>query len=835
MTTGAPLTAARIVATEADELAEAWRECCYRHRSQQPLEAKAMLGAVDWTLRHREARMWASDPVLESVAESFARHANSVEVAVRQMLCLRDTLQRRVVQRVPLEELAETQVLVNGAVDYALDIVTQRASAQIEEAAFLDPLTSLLNRRAMERDLARELGHASRYGRDLGVVGIDLDGLKRVNDELGHAAGDAALRALAEALRAAIRAGDEAYRTGGDEFVLLLRETKREDVPAVTERALAAGAPPFSWGAAHYPVDGSEPNELALVADRRLYQARSIRRRELPPAVAVPPPPAVSRWPARPALAGALRAAVTAVPLVVALVVALAVSRALPPPTSWLQAAAWFAVVLASSAAAAAVVDRAARRLLPLSALLKLSMLFPDRAPSRFAVALRAGSTRELETRLLEARDRGIDDEPAKAAADVLVLAAALSAHDVRTRGHSERVRAYTELIAEQMGLSPDERDRLRWASLLHDIGKVSVQPTILNKRGPLDEHELATIHRHPREGARITAPLRRWLGPWARVVEQHHEHWDGSGYPGGLAGDDIVLGARVVAVADAFDVMTTPRPYGTAVAPAAARAELAANAGGQFDPGVVRAFLEVSLGRVRRAMGMLPALAGVSALAFLVAPVVRLGRWARPMALAGVTVAGSVTVAAIELPAVTAPAVVAAPAPHVRRPFAFRSVPSRPGTVSPAAPATAPAGSSVVVPAGWRPLATTGTPTPLVPATFLPATRPISVTTPFPPPPAAPAPPAGPTAAPDHAVTKGHHPVRIAVLANDVDHVAALVPNSLTIAAAPAVGRARVTGAHSLIYQASDSHFRGVVSFSYRVCDTRGACSIGRVTVDVT
>src|SRR5438128_994723 len=80
MTTGAPLTAAHIVATEADELAEAWRECCYRHHSQQPLDAKAMLGAVDWTLRHREARMWASDPVLESVAESFARHANSVEV-----------------------------------------------------------------------------------------------------------------------------------------------------------------------------------------------------------------------------------------------------------------------------------------------------------------------------------------------------------------------------------------------------------------------------------------------------------------------------------------------------------------------------------------------------------------------------------------------------------------------------------------------------------------------------------------------------------------------------------------------------------------------------------
>src|SRR5207237_2840171 len=206
-------------------------------------------------------------------------------------------------------------------------------------------------------------------------------------------------------------------------------------------------------------------------------------------------------------------------------------------------------------------------------------------------------------------------------------------------------------------------------------------------------------------------------LGPWARVVEQHHEHWDGSGYPSGLAGDELVLGARIVAVADAFDVMTTPRPYGTAVAPAAARAELAANAGGQFDPGVVRAFLEVSLGRVRRAMGLLPALAGVSAIAFLVAPVVRLGRWARPMALAGATVAGTVAVAAVELPAVTAPtpAVVAAPAapsPHLRRGLALRSVPSRPTSPASAAPAE----SGVVVPAGWQPLATGGTPFVVVP-----------------------------------------------------------------------------------------------------------------------
>ena len=129
---------------------------------------------------------------------------------------------------------------------------------------------------------------------------------------------------------------------------------------------------------------------------------------------------------------------------------------------------------LAVSSLAVMVVERQSRRLLPLAALLKLSMIFPDKAPSRYGVALRAGTVRNLEDRVAEMHKRGVDDEPARAARQILELVGAMSVHDRGTRGHAERVRAYADLLGAQVGLTQDERDRLRWAALLHDVGKVS-------------------------------------------------------------------------------------------------------------------------------------------------------------------------------------------------------------------------------------------------------------------------------------------------------------------------------------------------------------------------
>ena len=260
-------------------------------------------------------------------------------------------------------------------------------------------------------------------------------------------------------------------------------------------------------------------------------------------------------------------------------------------------------------------VNRVARRALPLAALLKMTLVFPDHAPSRLAVARKAGSTRSLARQLEQPQALDAEEGLSLAAERILALATSLSKHDRMTRGHSERVRALTDLIAEQMKLPAADRNRLRWASLLHDIGKLSVPASVLNKSGKPDAEEWQTLLRHPLEGKRLVAPLADWLGIWAATVPEHHERYDGSGYPRGLVGEQISPGGRIVAVADSYDAMTSARSYSKAMTPAAARQELTACAGSHFDPVVIRAFLEVSVGRLSVVGGPLAWLGEFSAL----------------------------------------------------------------------------------------------------------------------------------------------------------------------------------------------------------------------------
>jgi putative nucleotidyltransferase with HDIG domain len=207
------------------------------------------------------------------------------------------------------------------------------------------------------------------------------------------------------------------------------------------------------------------------------------------------------------------------------------------------------------------------------------------------------------------------------AAEKILALAGALNAHDRLTRGHGERVRVLTDLIADELDLPTHDRDRLRWSALLHDIGKLAVHPDILNKPGKLNDDEWEVIKKHPLEGAKLTAPLAGWLGQWANTIAEHHEKFDGTGYPYGLKGDQISLGGRIVAVADCYDTMTNVRTYKSSMSPKAARAELAACAGTHFDPKVVRAFLDVSIGRLRPVAGPLAWLGSVPFVSGDVAP----------------------------------------------------------------------------------------------------------------------------------------------------------------------------------------------------------------------
>jgi putative nucleotidyltransferase with HDIG domain len=173
-------------------------------------------------------------------------------------------------------------------------------------------------------------------------------------------------------------------------------------------------------------------------------------------------------------------------------------------------------------------------------------------------------------------------------------------------------VSAFNDLIAAEIGLSQGDRAKLRWAALLHDIGKLHVHTMTLNKPGKPTAAEWRAIKRHPEIGARIVAPLRPWLGDWVDGVGQHHERFDGQGYPNGLAGAEISLAGRIIAVADAFEVMTALRSYKRPVSARVAREELTRCAGTHFDPRMVRAFLNVSIGKVSSVMGPLSWLAQI-------------------------------------------------------------------------------------------------------------------------------------------------------------------------------------------------------------------------------
>jgi HD-GYP domain-containing protein (c-di-GMP phosphodiesterase class II) len=144
--------------------------------------------------------------------------------------------------------------------------------------------------------------------------------------------------------------------------------------------------------------------------------------------------------------------------------------------------------------------------------------------------------------------------------------------------------------VAREVGMDGEQLDELARAAELHDVGKIAIPEEILRKPGPLDPDEWAFVRRHTVIGERIlgAAPA---LRPVARIVRSTHERWDGGGYPDGLAGDEIPLGARIVAVCDAYEAMVSDRPYRPALSPDLAVDELRAHAGTQFDPKVVEVF----------------------------------------------------------------------------------------------------------------------------------------------------------------------------------------------------------------------------------------------------
>lgn len=169
-------------------------------------------------------------------------------------------------------------------------------------------------------------------------------------------------------------------------------------------------------------------------------------------------------------------------------------------------------------------------------------------------------------------------------------LANAIEARDRYTRGHVERVNAYAQSLAVELQWDESKLDTLEFGAILHDIGKISVREMILTKPGPLDDKEWHEMRQHPVTGAHMIQDI-PYLIPAIPMILYHHERWDGAGYPQGLKGDSIPHEARLLSVVDAFDAMTSDRPYRLAVPLEMARELIVEESGKQFDPKIVRAF----------------------------------------------------------------------------------------------------------------------------------------------------------------------------------------------------------------------------------------------------
>lgn len=190
--------------------------------------------------------------------------------------------------------------------------------------------------------------------------------------------------------------------------------------------------------------------------------------------------------------------------------------------------------------------------------------------------------------------ERALDDLQETYVATMQALAQVVEEKDPTTAGHLERTRRYGLVLARRVDPELASRPEVAYGFFLHDIGKVGVAERILSKPGPLDAGEWTEMREHPLIGARIVQPI-RFLGGAVEIIRSHHERWDGSGYPFGLAGETIPLAARVFSVADSYDAMTSDRPYRRAMPDEAALDEIRRGAGSQFDPDVADAFLELA------------------------------------------------------------------------------------------------------------------------------------------------------------------------------------------------------------------------------------------------
>ena len=426
--------------------------------------------------------------------------------------------------------------LIAGALHNALSF--QKA----QEQAITDGLTGVKTHRFFMEALSSEWKRSTRAGRAFALVLMDLDRFKFVNDFYGHLEGDLVLQRVGQILETNCRRSDVVARYGGDEFVILMPETTMEHArqlasklrgwvsadPLLREKNISA-----SFGIACYPLHGSSPQELIQVADASMYLSKHQGGNAVSTADHFDPN----------------------------------------------EAKKWKRDVLEAYLG------------VTLKRLFSTGPEAFEEIYQRLRQFTESLSTMEPESKSLASHSEGPHALPQAVLDTVTSLAYAIDAKDHYTQGHSQKVAAYAALIAEAMGMADAEVEEIRLGAVLHDIGKVGIPENILNKNGPLNPEEWETMKSHVGFGAKILDPLT----PLARIREMvlhHHEFFDGSGYPHALSGESIPLGARIIAVADAYDTITSDRTYKKARTAPDALSELERCANAQFDGSIVDIFV---------------------------------------------------------------------------------------------------------------------------------------------------------------------------------------------------------------------------------------------------
>ena len=275
---GAALAVAALL-ERVDEIHRTWAELCtwdpeLPPDTEVPDDHELLVRIAD-ALARPQPIGWGIDPALIGPAQDLAGRGAPPEIVASQLVCVRQALHRHVTERLPLDDRPEAGRRIDMIVDRVISHTVRESTRHLRTLAFVDPLTGLPNRRAFDADLQRETSRVRRHGHVLSVAILDVDGLKAINDRLGHDAGDRLLRTVAMLLRSALRNEDVAYRIGGDEFALLLPDVDASDPQFLVHRLADVGAPSVSIGVASSTQDPID--ELPLVADRRLYASRASR------------------------------------------------------------------------------------------------------------------------------------------------------------------------------------------------------------------------------------------------------------------------------------------------------------------------------------------------------------------------------------------------------------------------------------------------------------------------------------------------------------------------------------------------------------------------------